>query len=164
MYMLPTSNYLRRSLFINHTKHPWEMNVPAASHSARIKRELSALGVTKYGLLKQESRYLPNLIHPSEQLGGVVYGRHEDGSVMLVATDRRVIYVDKKPLFVNEDEITYDVVSGVSFSHVGVGSTVTLHTRIKDYRIRTLNQKCAKRFIAYIESRRLEPPVEGVPQ
>lgn len=127
-----------------------------AAHAKRISEDLRRLGVTRYGLHRLASRYLPNVIHLDEQLGGVVYGRQEIGSVMLVATDRRVIFIDKKPLFINEDEIRYGVVSGVSFSHAGFGTTVTLHTRIRDYRIHTFNQKCAMRFVEYIEARCLE--------
>jgi len=103
-----------------------------------------------------ELRYLPQIIHPDEELGGIVYGQSKDGFALLVATDRRVIFLNKKLLFVNEDELNYRVVSGVSFSHAGVGSTVTLHTKVKDYAIRTLNQRCAKKFVEYIELRSLE--------
>lgn len=127
-----------------------------AAHNKRVLRDLQNLGVTSYGLAHSESHYLPRLIHPDEQIGGVVYGHHQDGFAMLVATDRKIIFLDKKPFFVNEDEITYYVVSGVSYSHAGFGSNVTLHTRVKDYSIQTFNQNCAEKFIAYIEERCLE--------
>ncbi len=156
MYALPRSNYLRRGLLVNDERQAQIMKANPVSHSERIKNELTALGVTKYGLLKMESRYLPHIIHKDEHIGGVVYGRNEEGSVMLVATDRRVIYLDKKPMFVNEDELTYDVVSGVNFSRAGVGSVVILHTKVKNYSMRTLNQTCAEGFVEYIESRCLE--------
>lgn len=94
--------------------------------------------------------------HQGEHIMGVVRGHHQDGYVMLLATDRRVVFVDKKPLFAKQDELTYDVVSGVSMSTAGFGSTVTLHTKVKDYTIRTFNEKCAAGFVSYIESRRLE--------
>jgi hypothetical protein len=103
-----------------------------------------------------ESEYLPAIIHPDEEIGGVVYGHHPEGFAMLVATDRRIIFLDKKPMFEVEDEVTYDVVSGVSIGHAGFGSTVVLHTRIKDYPIRTYNLKCAYGFVEYIEARCLE--------
>lgn len=131
-----------------------------AAHKRRIRKELRDLGVSRSALLRMEAHYLPHIIHPDERLGGVVYGHHHDGYAMLVATDRRIIFLDKKPLFVNEDEIKYDIVGGVSFGHAGYGSTVTLHTRMKDYAIRTLNQRCATTFVEYIESRCLERELE----
>jgi hypothetical protein len=107
-------------------------------------------------MMSTESRYLPSLIHTDEILGGVVFGKHADGYAMLVATDRRIIFLDKKPLFVNEDEMTYDVIGGISISRAGIGTTVTLHTRLKDYTLRTFNQESAQKFVHYIELRCLE--------
>jgi hypothetical protein len=156
MYALPTSNYLKRSLWVNnHGAFMAKRKLPM-SHEEQVKQRLLHLGVTRTGLLRSESRYLPHIIHPNETIGGVVYGRHPDGFAMLIATDRRVIFLDKKPLFVNEDEVTYDVVSGVKKSILGVTSSVTLHTKVKDYPIRTLNHRCAQSFVDYIEARRLE--------
>lgn len=126
------------------------------AHKLRVQNDLRRLGVSKFGMLHLESRYLPTIIHPTEQIGGVVYGRSNKNYVMLVATDRRVLFLDKKMLFVSRDEATYDVVSGVSYSHAGPSSIVTLHTRIRDYSIRTYNQRCADSFVRYIESRVLE--------
>lgn len=128
----------------------------AAAHRARITQELKDAGVSRYGLWKMESRYLPKIIHPTEHIGGVAYGPSDNGSAMLVATDRRVVYLDRKPLFINQEEVTYGVVAGVSFSHAGPGSTVTLHTRIRDYKIQTLNRRAADQFVQYIEQRCLE--------
>ena len=55
-----------------------------------------------------------------------------------------------------QDEITFDVVSGVSLNHAAIGYTVNLHTRIRDYKIFTFNGVSAKTFINYIEQRCLE--------
>lgn len=161
MYTLAESNYLKRSSFYKDRGHIYAMGTDPISHGERIKRDLKALGVTNFALWRAVSRYLPHIIHPSEYIGGVVYGRCQNDFAMLVATDRRVIFLDKQPLFVNEDEVTYFVVSGVSYSSAGIGMTVTLHTRIKDFVIRTFNQKCAKGFIQYIEARCLEHKSEG---
>lgn len=156
MFTLPTSNHLRRSLLINQHKSMLRKQADALDHERRVLRELRNLGVSWYGLHTMESHYLSHIIHHDERLGGVVYGVHKEGFAMIVATDRRVIFLDKKPMFVNKDEISYYVVSGVSAGYTAVGTIITLHTRIKDYAIRTLNRKCARGFVEYIESRCLE--------
>ncbi len=153
MYTVPKSN---NELLVKDQGKVDDKAADGVSHKERIKRELRALGVTKHALRRGGGRYLPSMIHPDEHIGGVVYGRRDSSFVVLVATDRRIIFLDKQPLFINEDEITYFVVSGVSYSHAGIGSTITLHTRIKDYPIRTLNQKCATGFMRYVEQRCLE--------
>lgn len=163
MYTPLRSNYLRRSLLINKRRYTSEVEIDPDHHRDRVKQELRALGVSKYALLHTESRYLPHVIHPDERLGGVVYGRQGEDFAMLVATDRRIIFLDKKPLFVNEDEITFNVVSGVTYNQAGIGCTVTLHTRLRDYSLRTLNKKCAANFVDYIEKYCLDrKPTEEV--
>lgn len=122
----------------------------------RIRQELIAAGVSAYGLRKTESRYLPKIIHPEEHIGGVVYGRYEAGGAMLIATDRRVIFLDRKPMFTTNEEVTYDVVSGFKINRTGLVNSVTLHTKVKDFTLRYVNNTCAINFKKYLETRRLE--------
>ncbi len=126
------------------------------SHSERITKELTAAGMSSYGLRKAESRYLPQVIHADEHIGGVVYGRYENGGGMLIATDKRVIFLDVKPLFTTNDEVTYNVVSGFKINRTGVVNSVTLHTKVKDFTLRYVNRLCATKFKTYLESRSIE--------
>ena len=129
------------------------------SHTNRIREELKSVGLKYYGLHKLESYYLPKVIHPNEHIHGAVHGKAPDGSAMLVATDHRVLFVDKKFLFARTDEVTYDVIGGVTMSSVGPLATVTLHTRLGDFSIRTMNIKAAQVFVDYIEVHCLEHEV-----
>lgn len=132
------------------------MPKPTEKHIARIKKELIEAGVSPFGMLKAEARYLPHVIHLDEKIGGVVGGWYDNGSAMLIATDRRVIFLDKKPIYTTKDEITYDVVSGVRLDVGGISTNITLHTRIKDYKMKYVNPGCAKKFVRYIEKKQLE--------
>ena len=159
MYALPRSSFLRRSHLVNNQKSGAEPYIKW--QAARVKQQLRYLGVSRLALLTMESRYLPHLIHPDEFIQGVVYGQSKGGFAMLVATDKRVIFLNKKPLYVNEDEITFNVVSGVSHDHAGFGTTITLHTRLGDYAIQTLNEKCAQGFVEAIERLCIEQAKEA---
>lgn len=130
------------------------------SHAQRIKDELRGVGASFVDLLMPETRSLPFIIHTDEYIRGAVYGRTKDGVGILVATDRRIIFLDKKMLFMKFDEITYEVVSGISMGFSGLFGTLTLHTRIGDYTLKTLNQKCATKFAEYIETSRLDRLIE----
>jgi general stress protein 26 len=129
------------------------MNDEAIKH---VRDELKAVGVGSVGLKTPEAKELARVLHPNEHIGGVVYGRYASGLAWLIATDRRVIFMDKKPLHNTMDELTYDVVSGVKSMRGGLSSSVTLHTRIGDYNIRFVNAKCASVFIKFIEGRQVE--------
>lgn len=132
-------------------------------HNERIKGELKAAGATSFGMSKFASKFLPSIIHDDEHVKAIVYGRYRESSGMLslssgmlVATERRVIFLDHKPGYTSVDEISYEVVAGVRETSAGLFSTVTLHTRVADYTIRYANPKGIQKFIHYIESRKLE--------
>lgn len=126
-------------------------------HRQRIKDELVAVGLTKYGLHKLESKYLPNIIHDNEHIMGVAFGITKDkNSAMLIATDFRIIYLDRKPGFTITDEVTYDMVGGIGYNIMGSRAAVTLHTRMGDFSLAFVNLRTAEKFIHYVEQRRLE--------
>lgn len=126
-------------------------------HIDRIRKELQAAGLSRYALGKGESRRLPDLIHSQEHIHAAVMGRRDMvTNAMLVATDRKIIHIQYSPFFMNTDEITFEVVSGVSLGRQGLANSLTLHTRIGDYNLKLVDSKTAERFIAYIETRRLE--------
>ena len=125
-------------------------------HIRRIKQELKDAGVSRYGLAKMESKYLPSIIHEDEHIKGVVYGKIDFLSSMLIATDRRILYINREPMVSTMDEVTYDMVGGVKFNKAGLFGSITLHTRIQDYVIRYVNIKSGQKFIKYLESRRIE--------
>ena len=159
MRIQPSSHYLRRSIFANGRHATAVIKDHDQNHIQRVRRELEGFGLGRYAMRSPESHYLPYVIRVNEHLGGVTYGWHEGNLVMMVATDQRIIFLDKKPLFISQDDITYDVVSGVSFAHAGIGSTVTLHTRIRDYKIRSFSLRSAEGFVRYIELHCMTPSV-----
>jgi hypothetical protein len=125
----------------------------------QFELELRSLGAVAYDLWLPESHALPNILHQDEQVWGVVYGRYthtsrlETGRGMLVATDQRLLLIDKKPLFVKCDEIAYGVISAITYIKAGVAGTVTVHTRMGDINVRTFNQRCARIFVEAIEGK-----------
>lgn len=124
--------------------------------SNRVLRELKAAGMSTFGLWHAESHYLHHLIHPDEHIRAVAYGMQEGAFVLLAATDRRVLYIDKNMLAVNEDEVSYGCVQGITYNTGGVGATLVLHTKIGDYHLLTFNPQASQRFVEYIEQRCLD--------
>ncbi len=135
-----------------------------ASHKNRVRAELAQAGVSGYGLLKFASRALPSIIHENEHIRAAITGRYENGAALLVATDARIVFVDKGVLYSKADEIRYEMVSGVRSTIQALFSSVNLHTRIKDYRLNYVNPKASQRFVHYIEQRRVEMSEQnGIP-
>ncbi|MEK7594319.1 MAG: PH domain-containing protein [Patescibacteria group bacterium] len=131
------------------------------AHEERIKRELRNVGAVKFNMWLPETHELPRIVHQDEHITGVVYGRYSKGMGVgvasvgrgaLIATDHRILFLDKKPLFVRWDEIAYEIVSGITYARVAIAGTVVLRTREGDVHIRTFNHNSARRFVEAIES------------
>ena len=154
--------YVTRTAQFNHQQALARTYVPEPAHEDaehirdRVIAELRALGMRPWGLWRFDVRYLPNIIHEQEHIKAVSYGTNSGGSGMLVATDRRVIYLSKKPMFIKADELTYDIIGGITYGDVGVQATIILHSRIGDFKLTTFNLRLAQGFRDYIEERCLE--------
>jgi hypothetical protein len=130
---------------------------------SQLNTQLRALGADGYDVRVPETKYLLSVLLPGEDIIGVVYGRytfHEGtkkiiGRGMLVATGRRILLLDKKPFYSRHDELSYYVVSGIDYNHVGPAGTVTLQSRVANIDIRTFNDRCARNFCQAIESKML---------
>ncbi len=131
------------------------MSNASHDHKVRIREELLEAGIGNINASRAEARYLKDIIYDDERIGGAIYGISDGGWCMLVATEKRVIYLDKKPFFVTKDILTYDIVSGVQSNSSGPFSAVTLQTRGGEYALRFVGKKSADKFAKYIESRRL---------
>lgn len=126
-----------------------------------LREILESLGANKYDLWLPETYSIAKIVKEDEQLLGIVYGRVTQdqgmkqiyGRGVLIATDSRVILIDRKPLFVSYDEFSYEVVSGVNYRHVGVNGTIVLHTRLGNITVSTMNRKCAEIFTNAIEQK-----------
>lgn len=132
----------------------------AQEHTERINRELREAGVSRFTLRKFTTHYLPKVIHADEHIEAAVYGRHKETEGIfgfiegaLIATDKRVIYLNHQPGYTTMDEVGYENVSGINFSRAGIYAGITLFTKIANYTLSFTTPRCAKQFAEYIENR-----------
>ncbi|GEM_PF-808574 len=142
---------------------------PATNHAEPVTDTLKQLGANLYDLWLPETRSLPRFLVPGETIEGVVYGRYKQqfgkppGRGALVATSRRLMLIDHKPLFLNASEISYEVVSGVAHGRAGFAGTVTLSTRMGELSVRTFNRRAADSFVRAMEAHLFNRPAEFRP-
>lgn len=143
-------------------QHQQAANEAYLNHHKQIDVTIRRLGAVRYNFLLPETHYLATLIRLNETITGIVYGRytHDEGAAVgrgaLIATDQRVLLLDKKPLFMHCDEISYKVISAITYSKSLVAGTIAVHTRMGDISLRTFNRNCAKHFVKAIEDRIFE--------
>lgn len=133
------------------------------NHQERIREELRAAGVSRFGLHKFTSHYIPYIIGNKEHIKAVVFGRQKEaegffGAVggALVATDIRIVYIDHRPGYTTMEEISYDVVSGVNVTQAGPYASLILYTKIGNYHLSFAKPYCTLQFARYIEMRRVK--------
>ena len=165
--MTSGENGTGRTIVWSKAGDPPPSNSDGESHERRIKTELRQAGVTMFGRAKFASQHLPRVIHADERVMGAVYGRYRTGSGllgftegMLVATDRRVLFLDYKPGYTAMEELPYDSVTGVQRIVAGPFSSVTLYTKLKDFVLYFANSTCVRRFVEHIESAQSNQPGE----
>lgn len=127
-----------------------------------VMGQLISRGVGAWGAIKAESRILPNILHEDENILGAIYGFSGLDSVLFVATDKRVVYIDKKFLFTKTEDIAFAAVSGVTFDWLLMSGTLILHTRLGDFKIRIFNKKAAQIFVSCIERNCIEFDQRGI--
>ena len=136
---------------------------PKTTHAIRIRNELRDAGLSHLATLRFTSRYIPKIIHENEHIMAAIFGHHKVGTGLLdftegvlIATDRRVIYMDSRPGFTTIDEISYEIISGVNQTKMEPISSVTLFTKIGNYTISFAKHASVQRFADYIETYRLD--------
>ncbi len=93
-----------------------------------VKKQLRRIGADYRFWGAPEIRELPKILFDNETIRHFINGRYSGGFAALVATDIRVILIDKKPLFLTLEDIRYDMVSDVMFNHRLLNASIIIGT------------------------------------
>lgn len=126
-------------------------------HMSIIEARLSQLGIRVTRWFRAEVRELQHILMENENIIAVACGRYFGGFAMLVATDQRLLLIDKKTLFMTVEDIRYDMISEIDFSTRLMDSTVTIFTVNKQHRFTSMKNKVQlRRLINYVQQRVME--------
>lgn len=115
-----------------------------------IKDQLRACGARANILTKAETRCLPTIIYPGETIRAFVYGSHPAGFGMMVATDRRLLYVNKAFFDTKVDEVLYVSVAAVEYD-LGIRyGKLKIYTRAKDFEFKFINKRYLRPFVTFV--------------
>lgn len=99
-----------------------------------------------------ELRELPKIIHEGEEISECVNGFYEGGVALLVATEMRVLLIDKKPLnFLTVEDLRFDMINEIDYSHRLMGAAITISTGSKTLRFTSLNQTRLRHLISLVQ-------------
>lgn len=101
-----------------------------------------------------EVRELPHILHEGEKILELVNGFYEGGVALLVATDMRVLLIDKKPLnYLTVEDLRFDMINEIDYSHRLMGATITISTGSKTLKFNSYNQSRLRKLITLVQER-----------
>ncbi|GAC1501399.1 MAG: hypothetical protein NVS1B10_05550 [Candidatus Saccharimonadales bacterium] len=116
--------------------------------SARLKK----LGFKDHGWGRSEVSELPNIILPDEEIYECVNGIYEGGFALLVATDVRVLLVDKKPLkYLSIEDLRFDMINEIDYNRRLLSANISISTGSKNLNFRSYNQPRLRKLINHVQ-------------
>jgi hypothetical protein len=138
-------------------------------HMSVIEHRLSELGVRTSMLFKPEVNELRQILVDGETIVFMVPGRYFGGFALLVATDRRLLLIDKKAMFLTVEDIRYEMIAEVDFASRLMDCTMILHTVNKQHQFTSVKHKHKLRELTtFVQQKVMElrysPPAQAAEQ
>jgi hypothetical protein len=117
-----------------------------------IAAQLKRIGFSQHAWGRAEVRELPNVIIPDEEIFECVNGMYEGGFALLVATDVRVLLIDKKPFnYLTVEDLRFDMINEIDYNHRAFGAYVDISTGNRDLKFRSYNQPRLRKLISHVQ-------------
>lgn len=117
-----------------------------------IEEQLKRIDFKTHGWGRREVNELQHIILEGEEIYECVNGIYEGGFALLVASDVRVLLVDKKPLnYLTVEDMRFDMITEIDYSHRLLGANITVSSGDKHLKFRSYNQPRLRKLIGHIQ-------------
>lgn len=117
-----------------------------------VKEQLKRIGFNHTGWGRTEAHELHKILFPDEEIYELVNGFYEGGFAMLIATDIRVLLVDKKPLnYLTVEDLRFDMINEMDYSHRVIGANISIATGNKTLKFTSWNQPRLRKLIGHVQ-------------
>jgi hypothetical protein len=117
-----------------------------------IEKQLKKIDYNYHGWGRTEVRELPNVLLDDEEIYECVNGLYEGGFALMVATDIRVLLIDKKPLnYLSVEDMRYELISEIDYNHRLLGAYISLSSGSKNLKFSSLNQHRLRKLITHVQ-------------
>jgi hypothetical protein len=118
-----------------------------------IQKELAIAGVPKRIFRTQEARALENILDDNENIIGCIQGLYSEGFGLVVATNARLLIVNKSFLWTRIEDESYAMVNSVLYKRGVILGKLTLSTRARQYIFTVLVKDPINSFISIIDNK-----------
>jgi len=117
-----------------------------------VEQQLAKIGFKLHGWGRSEVGELKNILIPDEQIFECVNGFYDGGFSLLVATDLRVLMVDKKPFnYLTVADLRFDMINEIDYSHRMIGADIFIASGDKTLHFRSYNQHRLRKLVNHIQ-------------
>src|ERR1035438_2964716 len=114
--------------------------------------QLKKINFKHDGWGRSEVSELPHIILPDEEIYECVNGFYDGGFALLVATNIRVLLVDKKPLnYLSVEDMRFDMISEMDYNHRLFGADISISSGGKNLHFRSYNQARLRKLIGHVQ-------------
>lgn len=104
-----------------------------------LKSQLSRLRLHFWFFGRSEINELRKILEPSEVIRHCARGYYDGGSGILVATNKRLMLIDKRPFYLNLEEMKYELIRDVRFDQKFLQATLMIRTNAKNLMFRSVS-------------------------
>lgn len=102
---------------------------------------------------RPELKVLHKILKRGESVNHCIYGFYQAGSGLLVATNERVMFIDKRPFFLNIEEIRYGIIRDISVKFNYLTAQISVNGGLKRLDFRTVSDARLRELSTYIDSK-----------
>jgi hypothetical protein len=126
-------------------------------HPSIIEARLGELRFRNSRWFTAEVRELQHILHDNEKIIALACGRYFGSFALLVATDQRLLLIDKRVFFMNYEDTRYDMISEIDFNWQFYSATLTVFTVNKTHKFTSIKYRNELRQLTnYVQKRVFE--------
>lgn len=115
-----------------------------------LKSQLARLNLHFWLFGRAEIKELHKILEPSEVVRHCAHGYYHGGSGLLVATNKRLILIDKRPLYLNLEEMKYELIHDIGFEQRFLQATLRIKYDAKSLIFRSASDARLKEIQQYV--------------
>ena len=121
-----------------------------------VEAQLKKVGCNFKMWGRSEVKELCEILLPGETIAMAINGQYEAGFAMLVATDFRVLLIDKKPKYLTLKDIRFDMITELDFSNRMLNSTILIFTPNRELRFTAWNSARLRKLFTHTQHKVME--------
>ena len=125
-----------------------------------IKTHIQSLGLDNISTFfgRKEINELPEILNMDESIDNIIQGFYNNGSGILVSTNRRLIFIDKGLIYgLKVEDFPLDKITSIQYETGMLLGKVKIHTSGNTANIENVDKNSARKFAEFIRNKLSEP-------